>query len=246
MKRLLLGLAAWLAVPFAMAQDMPPQPGWHQADHVVLDVDFPEQGYHARWDVHRCDCGDILIAAEQSSPDAVERMDMLLVGNRLVLVRGADVPADELAAQVEAPALMLRLALDLLARAAPGGVDSAAMPMPLNADEARLPIVLQAGEGSARFAAPWQVRGRVLPVTDDTYQAEFGFEFGIPVDAGGGRGKMDFIARMAFDDRDFPLAPGDPLDGWQAAWVRGQPDAGPAADAPLTSLGELRAWVRAN
>lgn len=243
MKTRLIALASLMIAATAAAQDMPPQPGWHQADHVVLDVDFPEQGYHARWDVHRCDCGDILIAAEQASPDSVERMDMLLVGNRLVLVRGADVPADEVAAQVEAPALMLRLVLDLLARAAPGGVDSAAMPMPLNVDEPRGPIELQAGEGSARFAAPWQVRGRVLPVSENTYQAEFGFDFGIPVDAGGGRGKIDFIARMAFDDRDFPLAPADSLDGWQAAWVRGQPGEGLAPDAPLTSLADLRAWV---
>ena len=52
--------------------ELPPETRWADPSSVRLDVEFPGNGYHATWDLHRCDCGDLLVRSELSVPGETE------------------------------------------------------------------------------------------------------------------------------------------------------------------------------
>ena len=101
--------------------ELPPETRWADPSSVRLDVEFPGNGYHATWDLHRCDCGDLLVRSELSVPGETETGETLLVAGRAILSRGFGQHQEELGASLDAPALMMQLTLRLLERASPAG-----------------------------------------------------------------------------------------------------------------------------
>ena len=112
---------ALLLVPLAALAELPPETRWADPSHVVLDVEFPGDGYHANWELFRCDCGDLLVHSELNVPGEAEVGETLMVHRRAVLSRGFGDMQEEMGASLDAPALMMQLALRLLERAEPGG-----------------------------------------------------------------------------------------------------------------------------
>jgi len=101
--------------------EITPETRWADPSRVDLSVEFPGEGYHANWELFRCDCGDLLVRSELSAPDAVDRGETLLLQGRAVLSRGFGEHQDELGSSLDAPALMMQLALRLLDWAFPKG-----------------------------------------------------------------------------------------------------------------------------
>ena len=68
-----------MMIPASLWAELPAQTRWADPSSVQLNVEFPGDGYHATWDLFRCDCGDLLVHAELNVPGEVEIGDLLLV-----------------------------------------------------------------------------------------------------------------------------------------------------------------------
>ncbi len=238
---LILGL--WMAVT-VFAQDsepsvIGPNTAWGDVSAVRLDVEFPGDGYHARWLLHRCDCGDLLVESELSLPGEVEKGELLLVGQRAVLERGFK--SEELESQMswDAPALMMQLAVYLLERSIPGGPSGVVQNTVVSFAEPREGIALDSGNAVGGFPAPWEVTATVAPQGQSHRRFDLQFSFAVP--------GQDVVAEMRlkgvgdYSKRDFPLEDEMPLRDWKISWRDAADQA--AATGDVKSLGELRALI---
>ena len=236
---LTLAIALTLQPAAAPAADIGPEVRWADPTHVKLGIEFPGQGYHADWELFRCACGDLMVRSELNAPGDVEQGEAVLVGGVAVLSRGfAGDP--ELGASLDAPALMMQLALRLLERGAPGGPGQVTEEFTVDLEETISPIYLESYAATGVFQAPWSLRGTIAPrgSTHRRFNLEFDFSVGEEQGAMRLRGEADFAARS------FPLDGADSLAGWNLTW-RDEDDAvtRPATETAAT-LEELRAVVR--
>jgi hypothetical protein len=217
---------------------------WADPSHVRLGIEFPGEGYHAQWELFRCDCGDLLVRSELNVPGEVEAGESLLVGGRVVLSRGFAGDA-ELGSSLDAPALMMQLALQLLERAEPGG--PARIPEAVDIDilEKSSPIMLQSYSASGGFQAPWSVRGRIEPEGQTRRRFDLHFEFSVGAGSAAQQGTMRLKGMADFAQRDFPVPGDSALRGWTFSWREAQDPAAAAAAAAKT-LDGLRSAIRAN
>jgi len=117
----LAGLALLGAGPSGAVAQVGNNTLWRDAVVTILDVDFTGTGFHARWQYYRCSCGDLLVKAEQGSPDGVMTGELLLVDGQILLSRGFEGQGPEITPLMQAPLLMLRLVTALLNRSEPRG-----------------------------------------------------------------------------------------------------------------------------
>ena len=147
------------SVNLAQAAELPAATRWADPSTVRLDVEFPGEGYHATWDMARCDCGDLLIRSELSVPGSVESGESMLVGGRVVLSRGFNDAEEELlGASLDAPALMMQLALSLLERVAPAGPSASVGTAKVDFEEPLNPIHLDSGSAAGSIRVGRQHR----------------------------------------------------------------------------------------
>ena len=217
---------------------------WADPSHVKLGIEFPGDGYHAQWELFRCDCGDLLVRSELNIPGEVEAGESLLVGGRVVLSRGFAGDA-ELGSSLDAPALMMQLALRLLERAEPGGPSRITEAVDIDVVEQTSPIMLQSYSASGGFQAPWSVRGRIAPEGQTRRRFDLQFEFRVGAGSAAQQGTMRLKGIADFAELEFPLPGATPLAGWTLTW-RDELDAQAAAAAELQTLGELRTLLREN
>jgi len=217
---------------------------WGDPSHVLLDVEFPGEGYHADWELFRCDCGDLLVRSELNVPGDVEKGDTLLVGGRVVASRGfAGEP--ELGASLDAPALMMQLGLRLLERAEPAGPIGITEARNIDLVEEVSPILLESYSASGGFQAPWALRGRIEPVDGTRRRFDLHFEFTAGAGSAAQKGTMRLKGTADFAEREFPVPGTIPLEGWTLTW-RGENEPAALTNAQPQTLDELRALVRAN
>ncbi len=228
----------------ALAQTLPPQAQWKDPSSVRLEVDFPGNGYHASWQLFRCDCGDLLIRSELNIPGDVVHGEILLVDNRAVLMRGYD---EEQAEQisVDAPALMMQLALRLLERAAPNGPAAISQRESVAVADAINYINLDTGSAVGGFPPPWSVKGEIWPVADSQRRFDLKFQFNTGGAAGTAaqQGDMRLAGTAEFAAARFPVASDDSLEGWTLSW-RDEQDALAGRKAAGGSLGEFRQLLK--
>ena len=224
------------------AQEPPgidPGAAWSDVSAVRLDVEFPGDGYHAKWQLHRCKCGDLFIESELSLPGEVEKGELLLVGQRAVLERGFK--SEELESQMswDAPALMMQLAAYLMQRTVPGGPASVTQRTVVSFEETAEGIALDSGNAVGGFPAPWSVAAVVEPYQTSHMKFDLKFSFSVP----GSEGMADMRLKGTGDyaRRDFPL-PGDmPLSDWKLTWRNDEDPARSAAE--VATLDELRELI---
>lgn len=218
--------------PAAIAADA----SWSDVSAVRLDVQFPGDGYHAKWQLHRCECGDLLIQSELNLPGETEKGQLLLVGQRAVLERGFK--SEELETQMswDAPALMLQLTAYLLERTMPGGPASVFQRTVISIEETREGISLDSGNAVGGFPAPWSVTASAEPYEDTHRRFDLKFTFNVPGTTETAEMRLKGIGDYA--KRDFPLPDDMPLRDWIVTW-RSENDAASGAEKPAT-LQELR------
>ncbi|MEJ8569088.1 hypothetical protein [Elongatibacter sediminis] len=244
--RLLLGwvFVACCASVASAAETLTPGLQWKDPSEVRLRVDFPGEGYRAEWQLFRCRCGDLLVRTELNEPGETVHGDIALIGKRALLTRGFDADAAELVS-IDAPALMMQLALRLLERAEPGGPAAVVKRRPVAVTEENRPIQLDTGTAVGGFPAPWSVSGELWPVneTGRRFDLEFRFSTGGAAGAEAQQGEMRLAGEAEYARRDFPLDPGAGLDEWSLEW-RDADDPLAQSDFRPESLEDLRRRIR--
>jgi hypothetical protein len=215
---------------------------WADPSHVVLAVEFPGDGYHADWELFRCECGDLLVRSELNVPGEVEMGETLLVGGRAVLSRGF-AGAAELGSSLDAPALMMQLALRLLERAEPGGPGKVGEAREVEVVEEVSPIHLESYSAVGGFRAPWAVKGSIEPAGDTRRRFDLRFEFTVGAGSDLQRGTMRLKGVADFAALDFPLAGSTPLEGWALSW-RSEDETPELAAAKPETLEALRSLLQ--
>jgi len=250
--RILGGLlaAALLFGATPASAEITPETRWADPSRVDLSVEFPGEGYHANWELFRCDCGDLLVRSELSAPDAVDRGETLLLQGRAVLSRGFGEHQDELGSSLDAPALMMQLALRLLERSEPGGPARVTGAVDVDVVDEINQIHLESYSAVGGFHAPWSVQGSIAPADvapPGADQRRFDLRFAFSVGAGSDaqQGAMRLKGVADFAGGDFPLPGSGSLDGWALSWRDAQDPARAAATGAKT-LDELRAAIREN
>jgi hypothetical protein len=212
---------------------------WADPSRVKLDVEFPGDGYHASWDLYRCACGDLLVRSELSAPGEVDTGDTLLVGGRAVLSRGFGEAQAELGASLDAPALMMQLALQLLERAEPGGPARITSVREIDLLEKDQPIQLETHSAVGGFQAPWSLKGRIAPVGDRQRRFDLHFEFMAGAGSEASQAGMRLEGQAWFEPAEFPVPGSTLLQDWRITW-RDENDVA-ARDAPQArTLDDLR------
>lgn len=218
---------------------------WADPARVDLSVEFPGDGYHANWELFRCQCGDLLVYSELSAPGEVDKGETLLVQGRAVLSRGFGDQQEELGSSLDAPALMMQLALLLLERLAPDGPAQIEAPVEVDLKDGINPILLESWSAVGGFQAPWSVSGRITPGGEGLRRFDLRFEF----TAGGGdevqRGTIRLKGLADFSAAEFPLPDSGNLASWSLHWRDPNDPAIPAA-ARAETLEDLRDAMRKN
>jgi hypothetical protein len=243
-------VAAVLFAPASAWAEIKEGTRWADPSRVDLDVEFPGEGYHANWELFRCACGDLLVRSELSAPDAVDKGETLLLQGRAVLSRGFGEHQEELGSSLDAPALMMQLALRLLERAEPGGPAAIAGPVDVDVVDEINQIYLESYSAIGGFHAPWSVKGSIAPVDiappgADQRRFDLRFEFTVGAGSAVQQGAMRLKGLADFSADDFPVPGSARLEEWTVSWRDEQDPAIAAATGALT-LDELRAAMREN
>jgi len=190
---------------------------WAQPWFTRLDARFPGQGFHARWDFYRCDCGDAWIKAEETLPEGISRGEMLLVGGRVLLVRGFEGRGEgaELRAVIDSPMLMLQLLFVLMQKTAPDGPAALTERRELAHADEIYPLQLETGGAQGGFPAPWEVEGIAYRFEDGSHRFDLDFAFEMQViGEPASRSEIHLSGMLDYRPGDFPLAPDVSLEGW--------------------------------
>jgi hypothetical protein len=244
MKTILLAAALLAAAPAAQA-DIRPETRWSDPSKVSLDVEFPGDGYHAAWDLYRCAYGDLLVRSELILPGETEQGETLLVGGRAVLYRGFPGHEAEYGASLDAPALMMQLAAQLLERLEPGGPSRVTEPAERSLREETRDIQLDTGTASGAFQAPWTATGTLRPGDADTRRFDLRLEFSVQTAEGVQQAAIRLKGAADFARTPFPVGDDEPIDRWTITW-RDAADAAQAKMEGVETIGELRTLFKAN
>ena len=232
----------WLLTGAPAGADITPETRWADPNRVRLDVEFPGDGYHASWDLYRCACGDLLVHSELDAPGDVEKGETLLVGGRAVLSRGFGERQAELGASLDAPALMMQLALRLLERAAPAGPAEVTAVAAVDLEDTINPILLETVTAAGGFQPPWSLEGEIAPLGPEQRRFDLHFHFSVGAGSAAQAASMRLRGQADFAASDFPLPGSTPLAGWQLTW-RDPDDAAAEAAGKAATLDELRSLI---
>lgn len=237
-----LVLLTLLFAPGLLVAEILPETRWADPTSVQLEIEFPGQGYHARWELFRCDCGDLLVHAWLDVPDESVYGDIILVEGSAVLTRGFGKYGDQAAASLDAAALMMQLALRLLERSEPGGPAKITESREVDLLDEINHINLDTGSAAGGFQAPWSIAGSISAPKDAErkFNLTFTFTAGAPGEIQ--QASMRLYGLANFAEEQFPIAGNSSLDGWDLAWR----NAGDEVAGEASTLDELRALIKQN
>jgi len=192
---------------------------WRDAVVTKLDVDFGS-GFHARWQFHRCDCGDLQVMVEQVAPDGTLTGELLMVDGQALLARGFEQQGADIEPLIQAPSLMLQLAYALLNRSEPDGPAAVSGKQRWNVHEKHKHLNLDTGLATGSFAAPWSIKGEGWKVDPEHIRFEMELDFtASPPGEKRESGKIAFSGDLDFNPQDFPYADDTDLEGWRVQWI---------------------------
>ena len=217
---------------------------WRDAMVTDLDVNFGDTGFHARWQFHRCDCGDLLVQVEQIAPDSVLTGELLMVDSKVLLSRGFEQQGLDTEALIQAPSLMLQLAYAMLNRSQPKGPHVVTGKQFWDKKEKTRNFKLDNGLATGAFAAPWGVKGSGWKTDSDHYRFELLFQFTNAIPGQNKTsGTISFTGDLDFGKQLFPFAESTDLDGWRIQWIsRDERESSPAPKG--LTLKSLRQQVK--
>ena len=236
-------LLSLLLMPMAAIAQIAPETRWGDPSHVILDMTFPGDGYAANWELFRCSCGDLLVHSELAIPGEAEKGETMMVAQRAVLSRGYGEYLGEMGSSMDAPALMMQLALRLLERAEPGGPSKIVEETSVDITEEIMNIMLDTGTAAGGFQAPWSAKGKLAPVGDTKRRFELEFTFTVRDDDGELDVAMHLKGEADFAKTPFPVNANEPLENWTLTW-RDDTDPLISQMAGIKTLGDLRTLIK--
>ncbi len=238
--RLLFGLIAFFAGLQSVNAQVDEGTLWRDAVVTELDADFGNTGFHARWQYHRCHCGDLQVKVEQIAPDGILTGELLMVDGQVLLSRGFEQQSEDIEPLIQAPSLMLQLVFELLNRSRPEGPSSVDGKQALEKTEESQDFKLDTGLASGTFAAPWSVRGSAWKTEQGHRRFEFQFQFSTPTpDKPDETTSITFSGDLDFRKQGFPYPESTSLEGWRVQWLSlNERESEPAAKG--LTLKELR------
>ncbi len=244
-KKVGLLLLALLLPMLAVSDTVPAGKRWHEPFVTLLNVEFVDTGFNARWEYFHCGCGDILVRVEQSAPDGVLSGELLLVDGQAIAGRGMVALSADLEPMLQAPSIMMHLAFVLMERALPAGPASVSERVSLELDESELPLEINSGLATGSFPAPWSLRGEAWASGDGQRRFELQFEFSNPALEGEvSTQRFNFTGGQDYRRDSFPLTGATPLEGWKLQWISKGETAASDPEPGLT-LEQLRAQALA-
>lgn len=213
---------------------------WRDAVTTELDVDFGGTGFHARWNFHRCDCGDIRVMVEQVAPDSILTGELLMVDGVVLLARGFEQQGTDIEPLIQAPSLMLQLVYSLLNVAESNGPGVVDEKQQWNVEEQKRDFKLDTGLATGMFAAPWRVKGSGWKTATGSRRFELFFQFstGEPGSAKHSE-SITLAGDLNYMNEEFPYSETTVLDDWRIQWISLNETESKAVTGGLT-LGELR------
>jgi hypothetical protein len=209
-------LAVVLILPLATRADISRDAEWHQPWFARVDINFPGVDFHARYDFWRCACGDVLIRAEEAEPGKVTTGELLLVGGKMLLVRGFDQPEGNISALLDSPILMVQTLFALVREAEPRGPSAVVDDHELHAEEDSLDLRLDTGLASGGFPAPWEVVGMARPTDEGKLRYDLTFKFENRYEGvSAGEASLKFSGVMDFNEEIFPYDDSLSIEDWR-------------------------------
>jgi hypothetical protein len=216
------------------------EPPWHDGNRVVLALS--DGASACTWDLQLGAGGDLRLVLDERTPHGDRSGEIVIVAGAALLCRGGIPEGEELDA-VDGPGLMIKLVLELLGRAIPGGPAAVTGPVRVDHGDLREPLEVTTPSARASFAAPWRVQGEVRRADRAGIALELAFTYATDGGAASPRlsGTWDReVPAPALDDRMS-------LDGWRVCALG--PRVGAAAldfraepaRWQAATLGELRA-----
>lgn len=227
----------------AVSADISKETRWADPSWVDLSVDFPGQGYHADWELFRCDCGDLLVKSELSVPEDTVQGDLVLVGGKVVLSRGFGKYQAEAAASLDAAWLMLQLTRRLLERSEPAGPAAITALRIVDVEDKLNHINLDTGMAVGGFRAPWAIEGTLTPLGESKRRFDLNFSFTVGAPGAVQETSMRLKGLADFADIEFPLSGDDSLEGWHLDW-RDPADGSAVVAGKAVTLDQLRELAR--
>ena len=217
---------------------------WSQPFLTRLDITFAGGSFHARWDISRCDCGDLYIRAEETLPQEIRHGEQLLVDNTALLVRGYDGHEGALLPLLDSPALMMQLLFVLLQKAAPAGPQVVHTMLNTDISEASVPIELDSGSAFGLFPAPWLLSGSIEPGAAGRFRYELKFEYSFRAEINvSSREQILLSGFVDYTEQAFPVAGSELLDEWSLEWLQKNIAQRPGLE-PGISLDQFRKLVK--
>lgn len=208
---------------------------WHEPFVTLLDVDFVDTGFQARWEYFHCGCGDILVRLEQTAPDGVMTGELLLIDGQVIAARGLVSMSPDLEPMLQPPSIMLHLAFALLEKGAPKGPGFVTDRQPLQAESLRENLDLNSGMVTGKFEAPWNIEGEVWASGPGQRRFEMRFEFANPLEgAPDNKGRFRFTGGQDYRRDDFPFPGSLSMEGWRIQWISKGEEIASDAPAGLT------------
>lgn len=192
-----------LSLPFAAAAQAPAKPAghppaakaapgtpsphakevpspWAELADYTITVKVPPKGDTGTWKIRTyADPADVMVELDTPAPQGRTKGTIVLVGGQGIAVKGfAPEPGFEVD-PLDAAIVNLKVLTQLLDAAAPGGPDKVKGKASVSRGEVKLPILASTPTATARFLAPWKLKGTLDRV--DAKTVSFSLELDVPV-----------------------------------------------------------------
>lgn len=193
---------------------------WRESAVTDLAVDFGGTGFHARWQLHRCLCGDLHVKVEQIAPDSMLTGELLMVDGVVLLSRGFEQQGVDIEPLIQAPSLMLQLAYAILDRVQPDGPYVVDRKQTWDLTEETQNFNLDTGLATGIFAAPWEVKGSGWKTDAGHRRFELLFQFSNPTpERPDSTNYIKFSGDLDYLQQAFPYPQTTVLDDWRIQWI---------------------------
>jgi len=167
----LILVAVWNS---ACASDQTP---WIQGNHVIVNLSSPEEAGYERYELWMAGAGDVRVEEIEETGGKKSMGSLLLVGGRILAVRGIDVqPGMEIDA-IDVPALNWQLAAQLLERAIPNGPGPTLPANEVRVSEREKALEVGTTSASGEYGAPWTVAANVSRYATGPVHYQLDFQF---------------------------------------------------------------------
>lgn len=208
---------------------------WVEGNTISIAAVKPESGETTSWRYEILGPGDARVIQSRTGQ---QPSTVLLYGGKILATKNLPLKPGTESDAIDAPAMMVNLLFELLARALPQGPQGIEGEQTVNFSQRSRALVVATDSAYAVFQAPWSVRGVVTKTGANQVRYELNFAFA----TGKGEGDFDYRLLRGEWQVDSELKPLDPqlrLAGYDVFLLSPRtPEGRPPAER-LTNMGSI-------